>query len=200
MRTLNLYNYSELSEEAKKKAITEYREEMEENETYEATRWAIDDCALFEPVHDELVAVVGADYYERNGQSFIMKNERDGIALNDYSCINIEKALTITNSTMFLKWLGIPDMFIEDVEYEISDTTTHTKIEISHSRLKGDAVTDALEAIISAAESKFYDHVVAIKGRIELGIEEYFSDDNIIDRLEENEDVEFLESGILWNS
>ena len=129
-----------------------------------------------------------------------MKNERDGIALNDYSCINIETALTITNSTMFLKWLGIPDMFIEDVEYEISDTTTHTKIEISHSRLKGDAVTDALEAIISAAESKFYDHVVAIKGRIESGIEEYFSDDNIIDRLEENEDVEFLESGILWNS
>lgn len=199
MRTLNLYNFSELSEEAKKKAILEYRGEMEENEQQEAFRWSIDDCALFEPAHDELVAVVGDDYYDRNG-GFIMENGRKGIKISDYSCINIKDALTITNSTMFLKWLGVPDMFINDIEYEISDTATTTEIEMSHNRLMGDPLADALTGILTQAESKFANHINVIKSRIYSGIEEYFSDDNIIDRLEEDEEVEFTEAGILWNS
>lgn len=199
MRSLNLYYFSELSEEAKKKAILEYREEMEENEQQEAFRWSIDDCALFEPAHDELVAVVGDDYYDRNG-GFIMENGRKGIEISDYSCINIKDALTITNSTMFLKWLGVPDMFINKVEYEISDTTTTTEIEMVHNRLMGDPLADALTGILTQAESKFANHINVIKRRIDSGIEEYFSDDNIIDRLAENEEVEFTEDGILWNS
>jgi hypothetical protein len=199
MRTLNLYYFSELSEEAKKRAILDYKEEMEENEQQEAFRWAIDDCALFEPAHDELVAVVGDDYYDRNG-GFIMENGRKGIEISDYSCINIKDALTITNSTMFLKWLGVPDMFIDNVEYEISDTTTTTEIEMTHNRLMGDPLADALTGILTQAESKFANHINVIKHRIDSGIEEYFSDDNIIDRLAEDEEVEFTEDGILWNS
>jgi hypothetical protein len=64
----------------------------------------------------------------------------------------------------------------------------------------GDPLADALTGILTQAESKFANHINVIKRRIDSGIEEYFSDDNIIDRLAEDEEVEFTEDGILWNS
>ena len=90
MRTLLIYKYSELPEEAKAKAIEEVREEMKEYEQHSAFQWAIDDCALFEPPHAEMAALLGDDYYDRNltadgkyGQ-FVFKNNRKGIEFDDY--------------------------------------------------------------------------------------------------------------------
>jgi hypothetical protein len=198
MREIKIYKYSELSEAAKKNAVAAYKEEMEENEQHEAQRWAIDDCALFEPKHHELVEILGANYYHDNGQSFIMKNDREGIEWDEYS-LDIAEALEITNSSMFKKWLGIPEIFLDKVDYVII-SATNTEIEFDHNELLGDPRTDALVSILENAEKKFSDLIEEIKVRIDKGIEEYFSDDNVIERIEGDGNVEFLENGKIWNS
>ena len=74
MRTIQIYSYNELEPVAKLRAIEEVREELMEKEYYEAALWAADDCALFEPVHDEMTELLGNDYYEKNGNQFVFKN------------------------------------------------------------------------------------------------------------------------------
>ena len=198
MREIKIYKFEELSEEAKEKALSQYRNEMEENESWEAQNWAIDDCALFEPKHDEMVDAVGPDYYEKNGE-FVMANRRTGINTDGYY-LNIQEALEITNSTMFKKWLGVPDMFIDNVDYDISTDNGSTSIELEHDRLIGDPLADALTGILDNAETKFSNHIEDIIRRIELGTEEYFSADNVMDRIEEDSELEFLKDGTIWNS
>ena len=198
MREIKIYKFEELSEEAKEKALSQYKDNMEENESWEAQNWAIDDCALFEPKHDEMVAAVGPDYYDKNGE-FVMANRRKGINTDGYY-LNIQEALEITNSTMFKKWLGVPDMFIDNVDYDISTDNGSTSIELEHDRLIGDPLADALTGILDNAETKFSNHIEDIIRRIELGTEEYFSADNVMDRIEEDSELEFLKDGTIWNS
>ena len=198
MREIKIYKFEELSEEAKEKALSQYKDNMEENESWEAQNWAIDDCALFEPKHDEMVDAVGPDYYEKNGE-FVMANRRKGINTDGYY-LNIQEALEITNSTMFKKWLGVPDMFIDNVDYDISTDNGSTSIELEHDRLIGDPLADALTGILDNAETKFSNHIEDIIRRIELGTEEYFSADNVMDRIEEDSELEFLKDGTIWNS
>ena len=58
MRTIAIYSYDELSDEAKETAREEVRDEMKENEWKESYIWAIDDCSLLEPPHSVLNLVV----------------------------------------------------------------------------------------------------------------------------------------------
>ena len=67
MRTIQIYSYNDLEPAAKLKAIEEVREILMENEYHQAALWAADDCALLEPVHDEMTELLGNDYYEKNG-------------------------------------------------------------------------------------------------------------------------------------
>lgn len=190
MKTILLYNYEDLSEEAKAKAIEEKRELMEESESSMATRWAIDDCALFEPAHSEMAALFGEDYYERNGGLFVFKNKRKGIAYEEYfETVQIADALEITNETMFKTWLGIPDLFQEELEIDVEDYNGRTTIFVENHFPSEDPRHEVLNEILTQATDKFEAHVTGIGVRIAESIKEYFSDENVQSRIEDDEDL-----------
>ena len=193
MRTVTVYNFKELEPVAKLRAIEEVREELMEKEYYEAALWAADDCALFEPVHDEMTELLGNDYYEKNGNQFVFKNNRTNIGFDDYE-IHINEALEITNDKMFKKWLGIPDVLSGWIEYEIEEGPSKTEIEFECTLLSSDPRYPAIAAVIEKASEKFSNHMADILIRLENGVEEYFSDDNIEDKILDGE-YEFDESG-----
>ena len=197
MKLIPIYNLSELTPEAKATAIENVREQMRDNEYHEACRWAIDDCALFEPTHKEMAELFGEDYYVQNGNDFVLKNNRTNIEFDDYE-IHIQQALEITNNSMFKKWLGIPDSLAQWVEYEIIEGSARTDIEFECTLLNSDPRYPALQAVLEKAEGKFYHHVTEINNRIESGVEEYFSDENVENRIEESE-YEFFEDGTIYN-
>jgi hypothetical protein len=198
MRTITLYKYSELSESAKSTAIEEIREEMQEHESHSAYEWAIDDCSLFEPPHAEMVALFGEDYYGRNGNEFVFKNKRKGIEFDDYfETVQITDALEITNQTMFRTWLGVPEIF-HDLYIEIMDWNGRTIIEMENPFMSEDPRHEAVKAIFNIAAEKFEAHVSSIAKSIAYGIEEYFSDENVENRIEES-NFEFNEQGNIVN-
>jgi hypothetical protein len=207
MRTISIYRYDELSDEAKKKAIDEVREEMERNEWPESYGWAIDDCSLFEPPHSEMVKCCGDNYYEenrtpdgRNGQ-FVFQNSRKGIEFDyeDSDIINVQEAMSITNKRMFKLWMGIPEMFHNTVGYEIHTYSTTTTIRLFHDELQGEIMGDVLNGILESAKVKFDSHISSIHSRISKGMDEYFEDDNVEFRIEDG-NYEFREDGSIWNS
>jgi|LakMenEpi03Aug12_release.lakeMendotaPanAssembly.Ray.scaffolds.fasta_scaffold318942_3 hypothetical protein len=198
MRTITLYKYSELSESAKPTAIEEIREEMQEHESHSAYEWAIDDCSLFEPPYAEMVALFGEDYYDRNGNEFVFKNKRKGIEFDDYfETVQITDALEITNQRMFRTWLGVPEIF-HDLYIEIMDWNGRTIIEMENPFMSEDPRHEAVKAISNIAAEKFEAHVSSIAKSIAYGIEEYFSDENVENRIEES-NFEFNEQGNIVN-
>lgn len=193
MRTIQIYSYNELEPTAKLRAIEEVREELMEKESYEAALWAADDCALLEPAHDEMTELLGNDYYEKNGNQFVFKNNRTNIEFDDYE-IHVQQALEITNIKMFKKWLGIPDVLSEWIEYEIIESVSKTDIEFECTLINSDPRYPAAVAAIGKASEKFSRHMADILIRLENSVEDYFSDDNVEDRILEGE-YEFNESG-----
>jgi hypothetical protein len=204
MRTLTLLRYSELSESAKATAIKEVREDIEEDQAQDAYYWAIDDCSLFEPPHAEMVALLGEDYYDRNTHNgygqFVFKNNRKGIEfdLDYFETVQIAKALEITNHKMFKTWLGIPEIF-HYIGIEILDHNGSTVIEIENPFMSEDPRQSVMNSIIDAATEKFEAHMDQIGKRIVRGIEEYFSDENIEQKIEDGLDYEFAEEGHIVN-
>lgn len=208
MRTIAIYTYDELSPEAKETAREEVREEMKQNERHESYDWAIDDCSLLEPPHDEMVKYCGNNYYEENrtpdgkyGQ-FVFKNKRKGIQFDeDDGTLNIEDALEITNKRMFKLWLGIPEMFHHTVGYEIYTPPYpgSTTIELFHEELNGEVMGDVLTGILESAKDKFDSHISDIHSKILRGMEDYFDDENVEYRIEDA-NYEFQEDGSIWNS
>jgi hypothetical protein len=164
-----------------------------EKEYYEAALWAADDCALLEPAHDEMTELLGNDYYEKNGNQFVFKNNRTNIEFDDYE-IHVQQALEITNNKMFKKWLGIPDVLSEWIEYEIIESVSKTDIEFECTLINSDPRYPAAVAAIGKASEKFSNHMNDILIRLENSVEDYFSDDNVEDRILEGE-YEFNESG-----
>ena len=203
MRTITLLNYSELSESAKATAIEEIREEMKEHETHSAYDWAIDDCSLFEPPHAEMAALLGDDYYERNSHNgygqFVFQNNRKGIEFDDYNRdVQIAAALEITNPKMFKIWLGVPEIF-HHIGIEILDHNGRTVIEMENPFISEDPRHGVMNSIIERASEKFEAHVEQISIRITKGIEDYFSDENIEQKIEDGLDYEFAEEGHIVN-
>jgi hypothetical protein len=215
MKTICIYEFSELNPEAKELAIESVREEMESNEWHEAYNWAVDDCALFEPKHEEMVKACGDNYYEENRTSdgkygqFVFKNRRKikSFDPDPGATIILGEALEITNDRMFKLWLGIPEIFHESVEYRIGASipedfirwSKSTTIEFEHNELNGEIMGDVLIGILELAKEKFDSHISDIHDRILTGIDAYFDDENVEYRIEERE-YEFLEDGSIWNS
>ena len=200
MRTITLFKYSELSESAKATALQEVRDHAEEHESDIAYDWAIDDCSLFEPPHAEMTALLGEDYYERNSHNgygrFVFKNNRKGIHFNEeYLEVEISEALEITNDKMFKLWLGIPEIF-HHIEVNImEDHGGTTNIEMENPFNGENPLKEVIDGIYQNARVKFEAHIERIAKNIKAGIEDYFSDSNLEERMEENEDLEFNEAG-----
>lgn len=193
MRTLTIHTFDELSPEAKTNAIESVREELKEDGHDQfAFRWAIDDCALFEPAHREMAELLGEDYYDRNRTSdgkygqFVFKNHRKGLDWDEYwETAQIAEALEITNDRMFKLWLGIPERFHEYVDYVIEDKQTTTVLELSHELLSDNPLVLYFNNLFPKLEEKFSQHMVVISQRIVQGMESYYSDEEIQEKIDE---------------
>ena len=98
---------------------------------------------------------------------------------------------------MFKKWLGIPDVLSGWIEYEIEEGARKTEIEFECTLLNSDPRYPAVATAIEKASVKFSRHMADILIRLENGVEDYFSDDNIEDRILDGE-YEFDESGSIY--
>lgn len=206
----HLYEYMEfedLSSEAKKSALDNVR-----NEKYsgkyggdDVSSWVIDDDSLFEPPHKEMEELFGDDYYEANGNRFMIENLRKEIYFigkqdpNYY--LHCESAINVTNDNLFLRWLGIPAAFRPHIYYMFqssgSDNTTIVfEIEDLDSMIDeyGEESEDLLTNYCNRAERKFNAHIDRVLTRISDEIDAQFEDDGIINTIEIN-DIKFEEDG-----
>jgi acetate kinase len=99
---------------------------------------------------------------------------------------------------MFKIWLGIPEIF-HYIGIEILDHNGSTVIEMENPFMSEDPRHDVMNSIIENATEKFESHVGQIGQRIVRGIEEYFSDENIEQKIEDGLDYEFAEEGHIVN-
>ena len=206
MKHLKVLKFEELSEDAKKFSIEVERERRRENDCGEALRWAIDDCALFEPKDEEMTSLLGGSYYSENKTSdeeygrFMFKNNRKGIFFNGdiRGQLNITKALEVTNDVYLKKWLNIPDNY--DLSYKIKTVKDITvlKIKLESTNEAEDKISKIKKTLIKAeAKRKFNNLICEIWDRIENGIEHIFGEEEAIERLTE-EDRYFLKNGFTF--
>lgn len=179
--TIEIYQFDELSEEAKKKAIEQVRQSYYEYNNF--AEWAIDQCYLFQPE-------------EMMDKEEIIKNTRENLYFstgrNWY--IKCDEAMEVANEKAFLNWLGIPEGIHDEIEYQIYTTygrSTYTTIEIIPD--DGDADTqEKLESKYGISfqemEEKFQNEIVlkALE-RIKKDIDSRFEDESIIQDIQANE-------------
>jgi hypothetical protein len=207
MRTLEIYKFDELSEESKKIAISEIREELEENDD---PRWAfksaIDDCALFEPAQVEMAEMFGDDYTDSfPDEGFLFKNIRKDIKYEEFNwnlgkaIVYINDALIIQNDTMFKKWLGIPESLMYNVSYKIKGNQTDgSSIEFKNTYPTFNPMHSVLADVLVNATNKFDSLLDTIGNRIKCGMENYYSYEEIEERM--TPCYEFTKDGKLYNS
>jgi len=107
--------------------------------------------------------------------------------------------LEITNESMFMKWLGIPEEMQDKVSWFIQDGTFGTELVIEYADwvLEDEELSvDPDDPVFQAARDKFESHLSSILDRIQSGYDEYFSDENIAEILSES-NFEFSEDGTL---
>lgn len=194
MRTIQIFKFEELSPSAQASAIREHEWEMREKDGQDAMLWALDDCSLWEPPHEEMVTALGPDYYDRNSNKqgygqFVFANRRNPLRLDtENRFLKFGKSLEITNDSMFLTWLGIPSEFHKEMEWEIDDTGSYrSKLILTLEIESDDPQRQQKLEMLEKGVCKFDAHVIKCLDRIEMGFEEYFSDENVADRLRGSE-------------
>lgn len=197
MRTIELkvYNFEELSEQAKQNAIDKRRELLYECNDF--AEWAIDDCSLFEPKHKEMEQLYGKSY-----DFPLIKNTRKNICFSADRewYLDCTSAMEITDDEMFYKWLGITDEFLlQKVCYNIytpSGRNRSTTIEFDFD-YDFDAPTEDELNVVHNAKDKFDSHIDDILRRIESDIVYQFSDEAITEDLIDS-GYEFTENGNIY--
>ena len=181
MRTIRtkVYQFDELSEQAKQVAIENYR-----NEDHDFAEWAIDNCSLLEPPHKELENLFGKEY-----DFPLIKNNRKVYFDTDRNRhIDISNAMEIQNEKQFLLWLGLNNRLIDKIEFCIYEDGIEFN-NISHLDYTEKEIVKIIEAV-----DKFKDHCEDILKRIEAGIDYRYTDEAIIEDILANE-YEFLSNG-----
>jgi hypothetical protein len=152
---------------------------------------------------EELVSLFGADFYEKlnEGKQYkdtpLIQNTREDIFFNAESdrFLDCEKAMKITNSNYFLKWLGIEGELLEKVDYTIfTPIGINRSTTISFGEGYSCEFTDEELDVLKTAYEKFDNHVQDCLNRIEEDIDYRFTDEAIIEDIIANE-YEFLKDG-----
>jgi hypothetical protein len=186
MRTIRtkVYKFEELSEQAKEVAIENYRNSSALDDV---GTWAVDDCALFEPIQTELDSI-GFD----SSKGFLIKNTRESIYFDTdrNSFLDCAKAMVITNDDLFLKWLGVPIECIKDIKYSIFTSNNRN----GDTTIDFDNYLSEFDNEISDATKKFKKHIQDVLNRIEVDIDYRYTDESIIQDIEAN-DYEFTING-----
>lgn len=185
--SINVYSFNELSEQAKQQAIENVRNQEDYGIDFPA--WAVDDCSLFEPNHEELNQLFGENY------TFpLIKNTRGKIYFSTDRnwFLDCDDAMQVTNDEQFLIWLGIPKELVNQVTYSIftnQGRNGDTTIEIEH--------LEYGEEDFSKQVAKFDEHIQNVLERIQNDIEYRYTDESIIEDIEANE-YEFYEDGNIY--
>ena len=190
MRTIRtkVYNFNELVVDAQQNAIEAIREMYYEDNDF--AHWAVDDCALFEPKHQELEELFGKDYefplIENTRKSIYFDTDRN-------SFLDCAKAMQVTNDKQFLLWLGIDtnSAGLEDISFNIF---TPKHLRNADTSIEFDDYNSDYEDLILSAKEKFNNHIQDVLKRIEADIDYRFTDEAIIDDIESNE-WEFYKNG-----
>ena len=195
MRTeiVKIYTFNELSEEAKDTAVENLRRSYYDYNDFAG--WAVDNCSLFEPKHNELEELFGTEY-----KFPLIENTRKNIFFDtdrNYF-LDCQEAMQVTNDTHFLKWLGINEELAEKTDYKIytpNGRNSDTIIEFEEGY--SCEFTDEDNKILMLAEDKFNQHIKDILERIKNGIDYRYTDEAITEDIEANE-YEFTEDGNLY--
>lgn len=166
------YEFNELSEEAKEKAIENSREIMCD---WDISQLIIDNCYLLNPkgISDIIIDNTRKIYY----------------SLDRDRHIDISNGMEVKDDTAFLRWLKIPFDIHDKVYYTIGKDT----IEFEENE-DGYTFTDNELEILDNAKEIFEDHCDWILECIEGAFEYYYSDEYIIEDIICNEYV-FTEEG-----
>ena len=197
---LDVFQFSELTEEAQKKAIQSVRKQYEETDRgHDFPLWAIDDCSLFEPKESELKEIFEESYYVNIGDPFMIKNNRDGIRFDlDSGIIYSAEAMEITNRSMFMKWLGLSESLskrITDMEL-LDDEGRTTEVEFYFETEDVLKLTEEEESNLESARAKFRDHMFYVLRKIQSDVDYRWSDEGIQDDIENGSDgFEFTKTG-----
>lgn len=186
--TTNFYSFNELSPEAQKVAIENERERMEEEDSQLLLQWAIDDCSLLEPKHDELVRVFGENYDEKFKRGFLIINNRNVFCDLDSDRIDISNAAEIDDGELFFQWLEIPKEMWANTDYDL----TNQGIMFNYDNGDDDP-TEEQNQILLNAYHKYMAHLKDVLSRIKRDYECRFEDIMIIEDIDGDEC--FLESG-----
>jgi hypothetical protein len=204
----HLYEYlkfNELSDKASHNAIETIRQERYEDPYI--CEWVVDDSELFEPPHKEMVELFGENYYEANGNRFMIENDSPKkisfVGKQDQNhYLHCSKAIDVSNNNLFLRWLGIPPKFFKYLYYAFIDgySSSNTSIDFQiddHQEfgekfgVKGEKI---LAEYLERAENKFNSHMDYVLTKISSCIDSQYEDDAIIDHIESN-DIMFDEEG-----
>jgi len=196
----HLYEYIEfkdLSSEAKINAIDNVRE-IRYND--DIASWVVDDSSLFEPSDKEMSDLFGDNYYEANGNSFMIENSSPKsisfVGKQDPNYyIHCSDALNVTNDNLFLRWIGIPPKFHKYTHYTFRDgyRSSNTSIEFdiddedSLVEKFGNSGILTIEKHFERASEKFKDHMDDVLDKISSEIDSQFEDGEIVDFIENNE-------------
>lgn len=197
---LEIFKFSELTEEAQKKAIQSVRKQYEDTDRgYEFPLWAIDDCSLFEPKESEIKEFFKEGYLSNIGDPFMIKNNRDGIRFDlDSDIIYSAEAMEITNRSMFMKWLGLSKSLSEkvsDIEL-LDDQGRTTEVEFYFDIENLSNLTKEENSNLESARSKFRAHMGYVLRKIQSDVDYRWSDEGIEDDIENGSDeFEFTKSG-----
>lgn len=202
------HDFTNLSHEARENAIENVRSAKYSGEygADDISSHVVDDDSLFEPPHEEMKDLFGDDYYESNGNRFMIENSRNQIYFiskedpNYY--IHCKMSLDVTNDNLFLRWLGIPSAFRKYTYYTFidpgraSNTTIELEIDDEESMIEefGSDSVQVLNTHFEKATRKFDTHIDNVLSGITSSIEDEFSDDSILDDIE-NFDIKFEEDG-----
>lgn len=190
-----VYSFKELTPEAKETAIEQIRESYYQYNDF--AQWAIDDDYLFEPKNDELVKLFGEAYTKLKEP--MIGNTRNKIYFDTdrNSFLDCENAMVINEDKLFLKWLGIPENLIGEVNYSIYTPSGRNRDTIIEFEFNGEENTPEIEKILSEAENKFNDHIADCLKNISEQIDYRFTDEAITEDIESN-DTEFTKEGKIF--
>lgn len=206
----HLYEYlefDELSPEAQETAIENVRNAKYSGDYggHDIGEWVIDDDSLFEPEEAEMEKLFGEDYYEANGNRYMIENTRDRISYigkqDPNYFINCKNAIDVTNDNLFLRWLGIPSGFRKYTYYTFvdpnkGDTRIEFEIDDQDSMIEeyGEDSIETLEKHFETAEKKFANHIDWVLSKISSSIDSEFEDSSILDAIDSN-NIKFEEDG-----
>ena len=194
---IEIYEFNELSNEAKENAIEQIRQKRYNYNDY--VNWIIDDCYLFEPKHDELFKLFGSEYSKMTIP--LIGNSRKNIYFDFERNRHIDssEAMIINNEKMFLSWLEIPENMFDKIYFTIKSTNSrYPDTYISFEENECDYQFSDIELkIFENANDKFSNHMENVLKQIEQYYDYCFSDASLIEEIEANS-YQFTEDGVIY--